>query len=511
MDFFMDALFSLFLSSLSAAIKASPKRLWRRIKAHFVSRAWYHGPKKNYYFQVGSGNFVPLTEDALKQEVILRGLGYVPALKPSAAEKLKKYAPASQANKDKKQQEKNELNRKLAEFLSAVRETRRVDWVGELAGHFPGPTTINNTPCLILRGPALIEPHKSDHLPVYNIIHSLLSETPEQEDYFLAAFQRAVRLVYQGHYEPQQSWFFAGNPDDGKTLLTTEILSACLGGRRIDATSYFIGATRFNADLARCELWIVDDMGDAKGFDRLVYNNNLKKIAADPDIRVEPKGIDALNARHLFHVVVVLFNLEGRGGSHLVPEIAEDNKGKFLIFRTTRADLPTGPDQYRTIQKQIRAALPAFQDWLLNVYSPNPAVLSDDRFQIRPYHHPDVLARIQETGNATQILPIIDQWMLEVKIDEWFGPPMRLYQLLLNDQAGTSKIVSSMFKSVLSFGRALSDLAHRLPDRFFKLHTKTGPVYRILSEQKGKEVAEGISSVNATAPTPNVVDAKFNR
>ena len=503
----MDKLARLFYDSLPASTKADPKKLARRLKEHFVGRCWYHGAKKSYYLLSGPQNYTPLSEIALKQEAVLRGLGHSPKI-PVAA-KLKKYSP-NQSAKAEKKQEKEELGYKIAAFLSAVRETRRVDWVGDLAGHFPGPTIINNTPYLILRGPALIEPSAGDHQPVYKIIHSLLSGAPEQEDYFLAAFQRAVRLAREGRYEPLQIFFFAGNPDDGKTLLVTEIMSACLGGRRIDATSYFIGATRFNFDLARCELWIVDDMGDAKGFDRLVYNNNLKKSAADPDVRVEPKGVDAINARHLFHVVAVLFNLEGRGGSHLVPEITEDNKGKFLIFRTSRADLPQGAKQYQELQKQIRDALPAFLDWLLNVYQPKPEVLSGDRFQIKPYHHPDVLGRIQESGHATQIMPIIDRWMKEGKIDEWFGPPMELYQNLLNEQLGTSRIVGSMFKSVLSFGRTLSDLAYRFPDRFLKSHTERGAVYRILSPAKAKAVAEAISSVSITTPTPNVVEAKFN-
>jgi hypothetical protein len=503
----MDKLARLFYDSLPASIKADSKKLARRLKEHFVSRCWYHGPKKSYYLLTSPENYTPLSEVALKQEVALRGLGHSPKI-PAAA-KLKKYAP-KQSAKAAKQQERKELGYKVATFLSTVRETRRVDWVGELAGHFPGPTEINNTPCLILRGPALIEPAKGDHQPVYMIIHSLLSGTPEQEDYFLAAFQRAVRLAREGRYEPLQVFFFAGNPDDGKTLLATEIMSPCLGDRRIDATSYFIGATRFNFDLARCELWVVDDMGDAKGFDRLVYNNNLKKVAADPDVRVEPKGVDAINARHLFHVVVVLFNLEGRGSSHLMPEIAEDNKGKFLIFRTSRADLPQGLKQYQELQKQIRTALPAFLRWLLHIYHPKPEVFSGDRFQVKPYHHPDVLSWIQESGNANQILPIIDRWMKEGKMDEWFGPPIELYQNLLNEQPGTSKIVGSMSKSVISFGRALSDLAYRFPDRFFKVHTRAGAVYRILREQRGKEVAEGISALSVTAPTHNVVDAKFD-
>jgi hypothetical protein len=494
----MDPLFVLFLHALSASVKANPKKLWQRIKAHFVSRTWYYGLKKSYYLDAGDNNFVPLSKDGLAEEMLVRGLFHSPKIPLRKA--TLKHQPKNVKPKDKEKEK-----HKFTEFLSTVRETHRVDWVGELAGHFPGPTNINGVPCLILRGPQLIQPVKGPDKAVYQVVHSLLGGTPEQEDYFWAGFQRAVRLCYAGRYEPQQILFFAGNRDDGKTLLATEIMSACLGGRRIDATSYFIGATRFNADLARCELWIVDDQGDAKGFDRLVYNNNLKKTAADPDVRVEPKGVDAINVAHLFHVVVVLFNLEGHGGSHLAPTIAEDNAGKYQIFRTQPADVPTGPDQYQKLQKQIQAGLPNFLHWLLEEYKPNPAVLSGSRFQVHPYHHPEVLGRIQETGAASQILPIIDQWMLETKIDEWYDSAIRLYQLLLNDQPGTAKIGGSLFKSSISFGRALSDLAHRYPERFFKNEIDHRGFYRILSPAKAKAV----ESATITAPTTSVVKAKF--
>jgi hypothetical protein len=502
----MDNLFVLFLKTLSAAVKSDPKKLWRQIKTHFASRTWYYGTKnkKSYYFNAGGNNFVPLSRDDLAEEMRVRGLFYAPKIP------LKKVTLKHQP-RGSKGKENEAIKYKLAEFLSAVRETRRVSWVGELAGHSPGPVTLNGVPCLITHGPKLLIPCKGDHSPVYKIVESLLGCAPEQLDYFWAVFQRAVRFCYEGRYEPMQILFFAGNPDDGKTLLATEILSACLGGRRTDATSYFIGGTHFNADLARCELWIVDDMGDAKGFDRLVYNNNLKKVSADPDLRVEAKGVDAINVSHLFHLVVVLFNLEGRGGSHLAPTLTEDNKGKYQLFRTQRADLPTGPKQYQELQKRIRDALPATLYWLLHEYVANPKVLSGDRFQVHPYHNPHVRNRIQETGAASQILPIIEQWMKEAGKEEWYGSAGVLYQDLLNGSPGMAKVVGSMFKSSISLGIALGELSRRYPERIFKNEIDDRGFYRILSPAKAKAVAEATDSVSVTPPTANVVKAKFQK
>jgi len=116
----MDSLFILFLKSLSAATKSDPKKLWRQIKAHFVSRTWYHGPKKSFYFDVDGNNFIPLSRDALAEEMCVRGLFHVP--KTSLQKATLKHEP-----KDTKAKNKEKLQYKLLEFLSTVRESHRVD------------------------------------------------------------------------------------------------------------------------------------------------------------------------------------------------------------------------------------------------------------------------------------------------------------------------------------------------------------------------------------------------
>jgi hypothetical protein len=99
--------------------------------------------------------------------------------------------------------------------------------------------------------------------------------------------------------------------------------------------------------------------------------------------------------------------------------------------------------------------------------------------------------------------------MLETKIDEWYGSAIRLYQLLLNDQAGTAKIIGGLFKSSISFGMALSELVYRYPERVFRNEIDHRGFYRILSPAKAKAVQEATAAVTITSPTVNVVKAKF--
>jgi hypothetical protein len=163
------------------------------------------------------------------------------------------------------------------------------------------------------------------------------------------------------------------------------------------------------------------------------------------------------------------------------------------------------------LQKRIRDALPAILYWLLYEYVANPKVFCGDRFQVHPYHNPDVRNRIQETGAANQILPIIEQWMKEVGKEEWYGSAGMLYQDLHNGSPGMAKVVGSMFKSSISLGMALSELSHRYPERIFRNEVDDRGFYRILSPAKAKAVAEATDSVSVTAPTANVVKAKFEK
>jgi hypothetical protein len=109
----MDPLFILFLKTLSAAVKSNSKKLWRRIKAHFVFRTWYYGTKnkKSYYFKASEDNFIPLLKDDLAEEMCVRGLFYTLKI-PLKKATLKHQPKESKAKKDAV------VKYKLAEFLS---------------------------------------------------------------------------------------------------------------------------------------------------------------------------------------------------------------------------------------------------------------------------------------------------------------------------------------------------------------------------------------------------------
>ena len=58
-----------FLETLPDNVKASPKRLWPHLKKHFVARTFYFGAKSKYYFEAFPGQYIPLLEKALIDEL----------------------------------------------------------------------------------------------------------------------------------------------------------------------------------------------------------------------------------------------------------------------------------------------------------------------------------------------------------------------------------------------------------------------------------------------------------
>ena len=189
-------------------MKADPKKVAKKLHEHFTARVCYYTRGRIYYLEASPKNYTPLDKQTLAEELRIRGLLYEPK---TAAKRPLKNAAKSLSPSKAEAHEKAAATAKINKCLSEARERRQVKWVGELAGHFPGLTRINGKLCLILQGPELIEPEKGDHLPIYNIIQTLLAGDPEQLDYVLAYLQRARRILREGRYEPMQVLIFAGH------------------------------------------------------------------------------------------------------------------------------------------------------------------------------------------------------------------------------------------------------------------------------------------------------------
>ena len=505
----MDALCAEFFNTLPVSTKADSKKVAKKLHDHFVPRICYYGRQKTYYFEASHKNYVPLDKVTLAEELRIRGLLWGPK---TAVKQLLKNAPKSKPKENTKELEKADAQRKINKCLSEARERRQVKWAGELAGHFPGLVRINNKLCLILQGPELTEPKKGDHLPIYNIVKTLLACDPEQLDYVLAYLQRARRILREGRYEPLQILIFGGTHHDGKTLFVTEILCPALGGRRADASRFLTGETHFNAELARSELWVIDDHNETRWYDKRILESVLKKIAANPDVPVEAKFMDALNAVDLFRVPALLFNLEGTGGSHLIPPLSEDFEGKVSSFRTQRAELPTGPNQFREIRKITRGrAMPAFLYWIDNEFVPRADVLSGDRYQIKAYHNPEVVAQINQYSAGEQLLPILDRWIRESGKDEWTGTAEDLLYDVAHDDKFHRVLAEKKCANSRWLGRALSEIARDHPERAKKFGVDAHrPSYRFFTEAGSKKFAMAEESASAEEPTTSVlVPAKF--
>lgn len=112
--------------------------------------------------------------------------------------------------------------------------------------------------------------------------------------------------------------------------------------------------------------------------------------------------------------------------------------------------------------------LPAFI-WHL-IHWEIPAELKSDRFGVKHYHHPDLLAAIDAMAPEVRLLEIIDMqmsWCGEPspdRTDKWSGTAVSLQSLLLQ-----SSLVGYEARQLLSWpnaaGTYLGRLARNRPDR----------------------------------------------
>jgi hypothetical protein len=387
-----------------------------------LNRTHWIADANKYYFQVPNGNWLLLVKGDLRRHLISGGLsgGY--------------WNP----------------------FLIAVQSQQEIEWAGQLAGFPAGRTNQNGYRCLITRGPTMIEPVQGNCEYIRRIIEELL---PGGQHHYLLArtklFLEALRENRGFHFS--QAIVIVGEKAGGKSLVTNRIITPVIGNRQADATPYFCGG-HFNDELGRSEHWVVDDQGDSKGFDRRIVSDGYKRSVAVPTIRLEAKYKNAINVA-INRQITVLSN-SGNKNLSLVPELTEDIEDKVILLQSAKANITTKPVE---TEARIRAELPAFVHWLMHEYTIPAEILGGGRFSIKAFHQPDLVRRIEETGNSNLLLGYIKSWLDEQFIHEWNGSSAKLHQKMMT-HPDTRIVLDKICKSANSFSQHLGILAKKHPE-----------------------------------------------
>lgn len=249
-------------------------------------------------------------------------------------------------------------------------------------------------------------------------------------DHFLTwlKFGHHAFLNYERHVG--QAIFLCGPKNNGKTLLCDRIVAPLLGNRTANPMEYLTGNTAFNDELFHSGLLSINDE-DAPRSDgeRSKMLARLKSFVVNPSHTYHPKFLSRVTIYWTGRVFVTLNDDPSSVG--MLPEISSNTMDKMMFF----ASQPfTGIwRSQKETENAIAAELPLFSNWLLNIYSPPEAVLSNEyRGGVRSYFDPHILELGRQQLYAYNLEELLRAWFrvspywTDDGNTEWFGSPTDL-------------------------------------------------------------------------------------
>jgi hypothetical protein len=446
----------------------------------FVNRTWYQGARGRFYYQdPKTGELLEFNETLFIK--YLGGEGFFDSM-------LMATAKGKSSSLDPK-----EIKRLRAlawrDFLHRVIRDKQIDWVGEIGGIPKGLYVDNGYRCLIEKGPIYIEPEEGDCPFLDKFMPQLF---PGIQIHIIEAWiVRVYSLKQQDPHTPFlcQIPILVGERDCGKSLAKDEIFIPLLGGRSADAIAFLTGSN-FNSELIRADVAVIDDQNFDTRFDQDVTTDRMKKWVADRNKRIEQKHHPAINV-HAKIPLLVLLNT-GSKNLRLLPDLTEDIKDKVLGFLCGKAEVPTGKNHEIAIQKTIRKELPAYLYKLLRKRDPPPGVISEGRFGIIPYYHPELLKMREDEDYAITVLELVENYMAYNGLKPgWQQTSGELFRELTGDSYSRTAL-TSLCKTPKALGWQLSKLTRMRSERVKKAGWKDhSSLYEFSGEPSSAKSGKG--------------------
>lgn len=423
---------------------------------------WYFQPRSTFWVKSddeGDADWVSLGPESFKLELMRRGYED----RVVAATGLKAW----------------EIERLKTE------KTRRVDYVGSLAGWRKGPVQFGDTLALVTRSPVLPTPHQGSYDTLAAVLDGILHGYGEEEGsvdqtlHFLAWWKHALRCLYEGKPSNGLAFAIAGEPGSGKTLLK-DLVRVSFGGNQCQPYAWMVGEDGFNQELVASALWVIDDEGSStRREDRLTLLTRIKEIVASSAIRfrdMQKTAISLAPFRRLFFCL----NIEPER-LLVLPPMDPDIEDKIMILKAYKGPMPMPTntiDQREAFWAKMMEELPCLVYDLLR--TPLPGV-EEGRFGSKTFHHPQIMRELSDVGPEIVILDFIDRlaarqdnetlptWPTSVDsgyLPCWTGTTAELRQLLLSESSPLSVYDKKEVPKPVWIGRRLEALSKRYPRRF---------------------------------------------
>ena len=403
-----------------------------------------HGSPK-YWMKQESGTYTPLPgiED-IKRHLVRGGLCAKSYIQPGLSE--------------------------IQEAIAQIQVDKQIYYAGPLAGYMTGLYEFTNGKGLITSSPNLIEPKEGDYSIIQVILKNLLGD--KQLTYFQGWLQIAVKSLRSNARRTGQAVVFAGEQDCGKSLVQNQIITPLVGGRTSKPYPWMTGKTDFNSDIFKGEhLSIQDEYGSTDIRSRRQFGASLKQIVANEEQHFHQKGIEAMVTKPFWRLSISV-NAEPENLT-VLPILDESLKDKIFLFKCSKVNMPmpTGTNEEREkFAASIKAQLPCYLYYLLEQFI-MPSSITDQRFGVKYYHHPEILGAINEMSPEDQLLEIMaaEYVSYESTIEDdnsktFLLNSIGIYQTLTGQHAMHGKVASKILTTLQSVKTYMNRLADKKPD-----------------------------------------------
>jgi hypothetical protein len=397
---------------------------------------WWSNSARNFVLQNDRGQYINVSPDMFRKH--LRRWGFSTRAAPDEL-----IAPADDVMLD-------------------VQTIRDVDYSGPLAGYNAGIAACNGHRALVTKPPRRILAEPGAHPMIDQILEQMLClEDADQRAYFYGWLKMAEKSVRLSTPMPGQAVVFAGPRNAGKNFVQ-DLITAMLGGRVARPYRWIIGRTDFNSDLFEAEhLMIADEVPFQDLASRRVFGSKIKDISVNSVQTCHGKFVNAIHLMPCWRLTISLNNEDEN--LLMLPPLDASLKDKMMLFKVQQATMPmpcNSPLERASFWDAILKELPGFIDFLQNWEIPEE--LTDSRFGICAYHHPDIVKVVEDMSPERRLLELIEATVLIG--GDFEGTLSELEARLLSDT-----IFGRQVGKLLSFPNALQTYMRRLrkarPDR----------------------------------------------
>ena len=327
--------------------------------------------------------------------------------------------------------------------LSRIQRERRVAYAGPFCGRPAGIYKEGSELVLATTTPTIIEASAKGQGgdlnealknpgPVLTFVAELLGTDETQILLLLGWLQRArTALRHPDQHLPGQALVLIGAPDCGKTLFQS-ILTDCLGGREVDASSVLDGRNpRFNSHLFQSEHLVASDAGMSHSAGaQQTFREQLKQLVANERIACERKFADPLTVRPVWRITVSCNDDADSVG--ILPSPFEDPSfaDKAIFFHCQRPSSLPSSDASEQARQKLRQSL---KDDLPNFLSiveafDVPEELRKARFGVREYVNETVAGLLRTSDKDAEVVEIVSGYLAEER--RYKGTAGDLYRAL---------------------------------------------------------------------------------